>query len=376
MSVDLLPRTQRYFHRRGSAPVHTLARSVGLRGGWGFARSFLSRVNWASTAVDVFARDPVLVIAWAPRITTSSPPAGDSGRGSPQCRTNCGKGKGKKPGSSPISDRAGGGGGGCTACKIYPPYTAPPPPPIDPNPYDGKNPPTAPSWLPKIDWGALKNRGWEVGDGWELIFDGFDILGMLGGGDLFNPAAAPDEIVSTATGPGNPGGSGQDDDDRCSRPRSERYNYQPLQGGRPTGVTALICQSDVKPTNSKRDDSGAVDVAGFPVGNNEGVNGKPIYNRTHILADRFYGEWRSENLFTGHAKMNLSGMKKCENAMARALTPGGSEWVQYSGQLVYGDGSAKIPDGIRMTAVADTGPLFDVYIKNIPEVQVTCERSR
>ncbi|MFI8522751.1 LamG-like jellyroll fold domain-containing protein [Streptomyces sp. NPDC085481] len=296
------------------------------------------------------------------------------------CYVYCGgtgtpKDRGDK-GTDNGSSGGGGNGGSCTACKIYPTYTAPPPPPIDPNPYDGKNPPTAPSWLPKIDWGALKNRGWEVGDGWELIFDGLDILGMLGGGDLFNPAAAPDEIVSTATGPGNPGGSGQDDDDRCSRPRSERYNYQPLQGGRPTGVTALICQSDVKPTNSKRDDSGAVDVAGFPVGNNEGVNGKPIYNRTHILADRFYGEWRSENLFTGHAKMNLSGMKKCENAMARALTPGRSEWVQYSGQLVYGDGSAKIPDGIRMTAVADTGPLFDVYIKNIPEVQVTCERSR
>ncbi|WP_116428314.1 DNA/RNA non-specific endonuclease [Streptomyces spongiicola] len=43
------------------------------------------------------------------------------------------------------------------------------------------------------------------------------------------------------------------------------------------------------------------------------------YHRTHVIGDRFGGEWRAGNLFTGFREMNDPGMKRCENRMANAL---------------------------------------------------------
>ena len=135
------------------------------------------------------------------------------------------------------------------------------------------------------------------------------------------------------------------------------------------GATALICPSDLKPTGSKRDDGATVNVAGFPDGNNIGSDGKPVYNRTHIIGDMFNGAWRSENLFTGFDRMNKSGMKRCENKIAKQLR--GNSPVLHSGQLNY-DGSSVIPESIRMTAYTKEGQLFDVTVENVQDWQTTC----
>ncbi|WP_432124124.1 DNRLRE domain-containing protein [Streptomyces sp. C10-9-1] len=179
------------------------------------------------------------------------------------------------------------------------------------------------------------------------------------------------ELLGFAPQPASGGGGASTSRDRCSStPRSERYNYQPLRNGRPDGATALICPSDLKPTGAKRDDEARVSVHGFPEGNNIGDDGKPIYNRTHIIGDKFHGEWRSENLFTGTDRMNKSGMKRCENRIARQLRA--NKPVFYSGQLVYGDGDDAIPEAIRMTAYTQDGLLFDKTVQNISDWQITC----
>ncbi|MFI8522457.1 RHS repeat-associated core domain-containing protein [Streptomyces sp. NPDC085481] len=69
--MSLGTKTRTVFKRKGSGQVHTSARGVSTRGGWGFARSLFSRVSWASAIVDVFVADPVLVVAWAPRYPAS-----------------------------------------------------------------------------------------------------------------------------------------------------------------------------------------------------------------------------------------------------------------------------------------------------------------
>lgn len=141
-------------------------------------------------------------------------------------------------------------------------------------------------------------------------------------------------------------------------------------------MTALICPSDLKPTNAGRDDDGNVDVSDFPISkfNEEIGRGKWKWNRTHILGDRFHGEWREENLFTGHNLMNTGGMKTCENGMAESLAKGKA--IIYSGQLEYsGSGDQRIPDAITMTAyLADGSLLFDKRIENIPTRQRACHK--
>ncbi len=154
----------------------------------------------------------------------------------------------------------------------------------------------------------------------------------------------------------------------CNQPRSERYNYQPLVDGAPTGATALICPQDLKPPNSRGNRQGTWNPPGY-VGKRDRDRAW-IFNRSHIIGDRFNGAWVRENIFTGFREMNDPGMKRCENRMATALEAG--QPVLYSGQLQYGDGRENIPTGISMTATTPNGVLFSVQVQNRPGSQVTC----
>ncbi|SER60144.1 RHS repeat-associated core domain-containing protein [Streptomyces sp. yr375] len=265
-----------------------------------------------------------------------------------------GYGHGYTPGTG-----TGTGSGGCQyGCVVVPPT-----PPIDQNPNNGPNPTPAvarPAAEPDFD-----DARWKLGDAVGAIVGAARMLGLVDDAQ-YDPETVADAAAAPANG--SPGGTGQRDEP-CSKPRDERYKYQPLQNGLPTGATALICPGDLKPTGSKRDDGATVNVAGFPDGDNIGSNGKPVYNRTHIIGDMFHGAWKSENLFTGFDRMNKSGMKRCENKIAKQLR--GSNPVLYSGRLNYA-GNSVIPESIRMTAYTKEGRLFDVTVKNVQDWQATC----
>ncbi|MEV6382702.1 DNRLRE domain-containing protein [Streptomyces sp. NPDC051773] len=183
------------------------------------------------------------------------------------------------------------------------------------------------------------------------------------GGDDLDPQTAPSQL------PNGSSDNDDSDDDMCSRPKDERFHYQPLVDGRPQGATALLCPQDLKQPNQGRDDSGSPYVAGFPEDNPK-VGRSYLFNRTHIIADRFGGEWRSENLFTGYGQMNTSGMKRCENRIAAQLKAGNS--VLYSGQLSYPDGSTQMPDSIQMTAITKSGVLFNTSVANVQRTGHSC----
>ncbi|WP_435212544.1 DNRLRE domain-containing protein [Streptomyces sp. bgisy034] len=183
------------------------------------------------------------------------------------------------------------------------------------------------------------------------------------GGELPDANAEPSPEPSASAGSGSGGNP-------CSRPKEQRFYYEPLVDGRPQGAIALICPQDLKKPNQGRDDSGDPYVAGFPDPNPVDADGLYIYNRTHIVADRFGGEWRSENLFTGYRLMNTSGMKRCENKIAKQLQAGNP--VLYSGQLTYPNDSTKMPDAIHMTAITKKGLLFNTPVANLQRKGNSC----
>ncbi|MFI6951536.1 DNRLRE domain-containing protein [Streptomyces sp. NPDC050422] len=147
---------------------------------------------------------------------------------------------------------------------------------------------------------------------------------------------------------------------RCdSQPREERYVYFPLMNGNATGATALMCPSDLKPPRS-RDTDDVFTPQGFPVGMRDS-KGRALFNRSHIIGDRFNGANIPENIFTGYRRFNVSGMKVCENRMADALA---TEPVTYGAVLEYGDPNVDRPTAITMTASTPTRNLFRVRIEN------------
>ncbi|WP_313896265.1 RHS repeat-associated core domain-containing protein [Streptomyces sp. YIM 98790] len=118
----------------------------------------------------------------------------------------------------------------------------------------------------------------------------------------------------------------------CNEPRSVRHTYQPLRGGVPQGVSAILCKEDLKPAHSRtRKPSNFPDPPGW--------QSRKGFNRSHILADRFHGKWIPENIFTGYQLMNISGMRTCENRIADALKAG--DTVAYRGTLHYRPGELK-----------------------------------
>lgn len=281
--------------------------------------------------------------------------------------------------------------------------TKPPKPPTPPNVHQGRNPVPAPRWIPKPNWDQGQGGGgWDPKQGVDLVIGGVNLLEMLVDGGPQAQAAPgsgsdtvdwngafgavdvldvmeqggfdPKDAMEPVNRPGStPGGGVAEADHFCGKAsKDQRFHYQPLDpADRPTGASALLCPSDLKLTGTARDDGTSVDVYGFP---DADANKKPsgrgtLYNRTHIIGDKVGGAWISENLFTGHERMNKSGMRRCEVKIEKQLAANNP--VFYSGQLKHGSGPGGV-DSIRMIAYTKQGLLFDATVKNTPDWQTTC----
>ncbi|MER5307278.1 LamG-like jellyroll fold domain-containing protein [Streptomyces sp. NPDC002773] len=224
----------------------------------------------------------------------------------------------------------------------------------------------APARRPEFDWGTGDSQ-WKIDVGYMKQFSKEDFQEMMQTFG-FTPAEAaamynsPDAQVSAPNGGKNP----------CDRDRSERFRYMPLVDDAPTGVAALICPDDLK-KNDRANRKGTWEPPGWKSEKIPGTK-KYRFNRSHILGDRFRGDWIKENIFTGHTQMNTPDMRKCENRMATVLdkTNGGGNPVLYFGKLEYGNGRREIPTAINMDAFTQKGRLFSVKINNVPTPQVTC----
>ncbi|THA79273.1 hypothetical protein E6R60_01770 [Streptomyces sp. A0642] len=120
-----------------------------------------------------------------------------------------------------------------------------------------------------------------------------------------------------------------------------------------------MCPSDLKPPRSRETDD-VFTPQGFPVGVRDS-KGQALFNRSHIIGDRFHGANIPENIFTGYRRFNVSGMKVCESRMADALA---TEPVTYGAVLEYGNPNVDRPTAITMAASTPTRNLFRVRIEN------------
>ncbi|MGA4840064.1 RHS repeat-associated core domain-containing protein [Streptomyces sp. G45] len=207
-----------------------------------------------------------------------------------------------------------------------------------------------------------------------LVFSALRVVGAIDENPWDRAVdSAADSVADAVFGEDSGGGSRTRNrtlKKRCDdEPRSKRFNYQPLKDGAPTGATALICPEDHKPPNSRSSRPRTLpNPPGYLAARDR--DGVWIFNRSHIIGDRFRGEWVRENLFTGYWEMNQKAMLACEDEIARAVK--GGQPVLYSGQLHYGDGRQNLPTGITMTASTSSGRLFNETIENRPGEQVTC----
>ncbi|WDV31285.1 DNA/RNA non-specific endonuclease [Streptomyces sp. AD16] len=152
-----------------------------------------------------------------------------------------------------------------------------------------------------------------------------------------------------------------------------RFQYGPLVSGAPTGAQALICPADLKKPGSR--DSRPSDFPDPPGWISEressGNSLNYTFHRSHIIADRFNGEWIKQNVFTGYREMNTPNMSRCERRIADSLKK--KNPVLYSAKLEYSNGTNAMPTGITLSAENAHGHIFkDVYIPNKPGKRDTC----
>ncbi|MGW4458869.1 LamG-like jellyroll fold domain-containing protein [Streptomyces albidoflavus] len=248
---------------------------------------------------------------------------------------------------------------------------APPKPPIDQNPNNGPNPVPAPARpKPKIDW-IPGSGGWKPSDAINMVFGAAQMLQIINNGQ-YTPSQTGPSPQPTTPDAGQPG-TGLPDDDPCDMPRGVRFQYGPLVSGAPTGAQALICPADLKKPGSR--DSRPSDFPDPPGWISEressGNSLNYTFHRSHIIADRFNGEWIKQNVFTGYREMNTPNMSRCERRIADSLKK--KNPVLYSAKLEYSNGTNAMPTGITLSAENAHGHIFkDVYIPNKPGKRDTC----
>ncbi|MFD0371087.1 DNA/RNA non-specific endonuclease [Streptomyces sp. NPDC127114] len=256
-------------------------------------------------------------------------------------------------------------------------------PPVDQNVYDGDNPPTAPTWIPKPDWDP-KNGGWKPEDGVKAIISGPSILNMLlDGQDGFSP----DQVTDPHSAPGaDPDGSNGDDrrGGDCRTSLGGWRVYEPLdRQGRATGIEACL---DSAFLNANKGSSPKVEKIAPPGYTWAAIRAGELGNRPakfwrnacHLLGAQLSGDGlRYENLSTCSRSANAKridprdpgqhpNMLHYENKVKNAIDAG--RVVQYRVTPEY-EGSRVIPGRFHMQADVWNAngtrvKLFDDYVQN------------
>ncbi|MET9652141.1 RHS repeat-associated core domain-containing protein [Streptomyces sp. NPDC006460] len=260
----------------------------------------------------------------------------------------------------------------------------PPPPPIDKNPYDGEEPPPAPSWIPKPEWDP-KNGGWKPEDSWKMIVGGLSLLNMLADGEA---EFSPDRVIDPHGGPdgGSDTGRGRD----CRVLGTGWVHYSPTDannGDRATGVeacldTAYITQNGGTGTRVGGANGVAPPAYTWAAGYAWELGNSPAWkwrNACHLLAKQLGGSGTAyENLATCSRTANSSrmdpstpehrhkNMAQWEQDVADAIEAG--QVVHYTVTPIY-NGARVVPTAFRMRASGfdpkGGKPIsFDARVKN------------
>jgi len=142
------------------------------------------------------------------------------------------------------------------------------------------------------------------------------------------------------------------------------------------GVAYANIGQDLMPTE-KRGKISAVHPSGWHNVKYQGVEGKYLYNRCHLIGFQLAGENANEkNLITGTRYMNVEGMLPFENEVAEYVKKTDNH-VLYRVTPVY-EGDNLVAKGVRLEAysVEDKGEgvCFDVFVyNNQPGIEIDYE---
>ena len=130
---------------------------------------------------------------------------------------------------------------------------------------------------------------------------------------------------------------------------------------------AMACLGQELMPTEKREDIGHVKPSGWIQAQYDFVEGKSLYNRSHLIGFQLTGENANEcNLITGTRYMNVEGMLPFENMVADYVKETGNH-VIYRVTPVF-QGSELVARGVQMEAwsVEDNGEgiCYNVYVYN------------
>ncbi len=118
----------------------------------------------------------------------------------------------------------------------------------------------------------------------------------------------------------------------------------------------------------ERGSIGSVKPSGWHTIKYDIVNGKYLYNRSHLIGFQLTGENANENnLITGTRSFNVDGMLPFENMVADYINETNNS-VMYRVTPIY-DGNNLVATGVQIEAesIEDDGILFNVFVYNVQD---------
>lgn len=134
-----------------------------------------------------------------------------------------------------------------------------------------------------------------------------------------------------------------------------------------------VIGKDLMPTK-KRDSIGMIRPSGWHLVKYDGIDGKYLYNRCHLIGYQLCGENANRlNLITGTRYLNVEGMLPFENMVADYVKETGHH-VAYRATPVF-EGANELASGVQIEArsIEDNGEgiEFNVYCYNVqPGIQI------
>ena len=139
------------------------------------------------------------------------------------------------------------------------------------------------------------------------------------------------------------------------------------------GYTMACIGKDLMPTED-RGSIGHIKPSGWVQAQYDFVDGKSLYNRSHLIGFQLTGENDNErNLITGTRTFNAQGMRPFENMVADYIKETGNH-VIYRVTPIY-EGTNLVASGVQMEAMSvedqAKGICFHVYVYNVePGVEI------
>ena len=149
--------------------------------------------------------------------------------------------------------------------------------------------------------------------------------------------------------------------------------YSELDSLKRCGVADSIIGKDLMPT-SKRENISSVKPSGWKSIKYNGIDGKSLYNRCHLIGFQLAGENANKrNLITGTRYLNMKGMLPFENMVADYVKEK-NHHVRYRVTPIF-VGNELVARGVQMEAISieDNGKVvkFNVYCFNVqPNIEI------